>query len=108
MLRKSASLMKSEIVWELVKEFDCYKFPCGTLDTFNNCRETGLMFINMENHSKNVWVYAQRNTDEIEVCYGENDSNNMFDEKAYSTRKDFGEDYQEAARYIVMLLMGGK
>ncbi len=105
MIVKNKSLVTSEIVWELVKrEIYGYEKIDGILDTFNNCRETGLMFSSF-NGTFHIWVFSHRNTDEITVVYGDiNNSNNMFNEEEYDNKVRFGYDYEEAAYFVSNLL----
>lgn len=124
MITKTESLKKSERVFALVcdeiaeaSDNDKYNI-CGYLDTFNNCRETGLFlttycYENIKNH-KNVysyvfvWVYEHRNSDQICVIVSKErpDLNGRCNEKARQYAKCF-DWYCEhnAADYIIYTLV---
>gem|GEM_PF-3331948 len=80
MIFKSQSLVVSETIFNLVlaKDDFCSEFD-GSLDTFNNCRETGLVltvskrngeFLESECENIHIWVHQNRNSDEMAVRWG--------------------------------------
>lgn len=119
--QKYRSLKVSERVFDLVvEELDCdtsgnhVKIE-GWFETFNNCREQGLMLhigsIDFDNPNRTrgllkVWVCEARNSDDILVIVSTDsdacDIYNMFSEKAYNNRKyfDYNQEH-EAADYII-------
>ena len=120
MITKKESLKKSERVFDLIREEiaesenDDKFHLCGYLDTFNNCRETGLYmtayyYEDIKTHKSAysdifVWVYEHRNGDSICVIVSKErpNINGQFNDKAWGTRKCFewcGE--HEAASYII-------
>lgn len=124
MITKTESLKKSERVFALVCEEvaeslndDKYNI-CGYLDTFNNCRETGLYltayyYENIKNKKSAyfdifVWVYEHRNGDGIYVIISKErpDVNGKFNEKAWASARCFDWDGEHgAAEYIVSTLV---
>jgi len=119
--QKCKSLKVSERVFDLVAEeldFDASENHVkidGWFETFNNCREQGLVLfidsVDFENENKTegwlkVWVCEARNSDEILVITSTDrkDCNihNMFSEEAYNNRKYFAyNEEHKAADYII-------
>lgn len=96
-IKKAMGLTIAETVFNiLLNDFDFEDYDVrGFLDTFNNCRETGLiLFAYVKKGDKsidtNVWVCRSRGSDSIMICVGKNhDINNKFDEKQYNHAKYF-------------------
>ena len=120
---KIRSIKVSERVFDIVGEYltaekdgDYIKID-GYLETFNNCREQGYVLrvdscdYNNKNRTTDViyiWVYENRNSDDIVVAHQFNDypHNGMFSDETYEKRRkyfDYGH-YQEAADYIEKLI----
>jgi hypothetical protein len=112
MIEKKRSLVTSEIVFTILQTFELDVDGC--LDTFNNCRETGLCLdvysVNgkaLKHLGRHIWVHEHRNSDSIVVRYGETEgANNMFSEETYlSGTKIFSyNQYYEAAYYVKTLI----
>lgn len=87
---------------EDLNEFNVY------VDTFNNVRETGYCLRVTKHGSEKemrLWIYENRNSDEIAVSWGEGkdcDINNMFNDatKALRTKYYAWRDYGSAADFI--------
>ena len=119
--QKCRSLRVSERVLDLViEELDCdasgnYVKIDGWVETFNNCREQGLMLYinstdfkneNRTNKIVKVWACEARNSDNILVIVSDDressDIHNMFSEEAYNSRKCFSyNEEHKAADYII-------
>ena len=119
--QKCRSLRVSERVFDLViEELDCdasgnHVKIDGWLETFNNCREQGLMLhvdsVDFDNEKRTkkivkVWACEARNSDDILVIVSDdreaNDIHNMFSEEAYNNRKYFSyNEEHKAAEYII-------
>jgi hypothetical protein len=98
MITKTRSLVVSETVFNLAMLNEDFTSECvGSLETFNNCRETGLMLNVWEvgdvylpvQKSICVWVHECRNSDSIVVRWGfseDKDVNNMFSENVHKNQ----------------------
>ena len=114
MIEKKNSLLVSEIVFTILQTFALDVDGC--LDTFNNCRETGLCLAVYSVNKKpikmlgnRIWVHEHRNSDSIVVRYGDTVGvNNMFSEKTHengTTIFDYNQHY-EAAKHIKDIIEG--
>ena len=107
-IRKTNSLMISEIAWNVIsmelentiKMND--ETEIGWLDTFDNCRETGLMLHITKDWNKCIWIYQHRNSDDIVVTIGDTEFNNMYSEEAWYNSEHFecGR-YDNVADYVI-------
>ena len=92
-MRKYHSLSVSLAIWEMVGALvNSDAVIEGSLETFNNCREQGLVYVN--HISKLViWTFAHRNTGLptviIGTTYNFSNMNNMFDEAAWRSEKSY-------------------
>lgn len=88
---KGTSLLVSETFFKCLEQSygenlkECY------LETFNNCREYGLVLIN---YDKNwvIWACECRNSDNIMLVFGtvgDKNINNMFNDECWENSKYF-------------------
>jgi hypothetical protein len=107
-IRKKNSLMVSEIAWDVINmELNgnvnfADEDEIGWLDTFDNCRETGLMLHIIKDWNKCIWIYQHRSSDDIVVTIGDTEFNNMYSEDAWHNSEHFrcGR-YDEVADYVI-------
>lgn len=109
MFEKNKSLEVSEKFFkkleEKLKDVDIN----GYYQTFNNCREQGLILKTyLDNVEVNIWAFECRNSDNIVIITGDQKDaniNNMFSDKAYKNAKHFEyEDYDSAVDYVCKVL----
>lgn len=77
----------------------------GFYDTFNNCRETGLILCVYDDNARlYIWACECRNFNQIMIVLGSEDnkdSYNMFDDEAYKKAKYFDAgDYNSAVNFV--------
>lgn len=105
---KNNSLKVSEAVFKKLEEKLGDKHLLnGFYDTFNNCRESGLVLTIYDNNRDNhlcIWACESGNSDQIMIVIGnekDKDANNMFDDEAYNRAKYFEcNDYDSAIDYV--------
>lgn len=103
---KNASLKVSETFFcELEERLGNKHSLTGYYETFNNCREQGLILDIYDNDkSLCIWACECRSSDQIMIVLGneENkDINNMFDDEAYNRAKYFEyKDYASAVDFV--------
>lgn len=105
MFEKNDSLQVSE---KFFKKLEDKLKGCsinGYYNTFNNCREQGLVLkLYNHNYSLHIWACQCRNSDQIMIVIGNEDNtdiNDMFDEKAYENAKYFSYNkYDSAVSYV--------
>lgn len=79
------------------------------VETFYNCREQGyvLGFHSEEEYFKNlnIWVYAQRNSDEPTLSWGkEKNHDNMFTEEIYTNTTQTFDSVEKAVNVAIDLV----
>lgn len=102
---KSRSLVVSETFFDKLEKKLGKHLINGYYETFNNCREEGLVLKTYDNDKElNIWCCECRNTDDIMIVLGtpENTNiNNLFDEESWNKRKLFSSnDYDSAIEYV--------
>lgn len=91
-MKRNHSLVISQSIWDLVElSTDEEKLLGWRLETFNNCREQGLVAVNYEKR-KVIWTYANRNTDLPTVIISTLEHmniNGMFDDEAWKKSESY-------------------
>ena len=86
-----------------------------SVETFYNCREQGYLLnvYNEFNLLSQIWVYAQRNSDEPTITYNNSgkysiESGNRFDEDSWLNRTKSFDNIDKASKYVLDLIEGRK